>query len=51
MDKQETRQLAEIKNKRFEIVSRTYLNEFSKCVIIILDNKTGKMKKEVFELK
>lgn len=45
-----SRNISEIKNKRYEIISLTYKSNFSICTILILDNKSGKIKKEIFNI-
>ena len=44
--------LEEFKNleQRFELISRTYLNDFKKCIVLLLDRETGKITKQSFDL-
>lgn len=36
--------------ERFRIISKTYQNNFTKCVLLIFDSQTGIINKETFDL-
>jgi hypothetical protein len=36
---------------RYQVISKTYQDEFGKCILLIFDSNTGEIKKQVFDLK